>query len=87
MEMPTRSRTTTSKLPTVLRIEGLAKSFDDKPLFHGLSMTVDRGKRWAVLGPNGSGKTTLLRIVRGLDRADAGTVGSLQEGLRSPESC
>lgn len=59
---------------TVLRIEELEKSFDGKPLFRGLSMTIGRGERWAVLGPNGSGKTTLLRIVRGLDRADAGRV-------------
>jgi ATP-binding cassette subfamily F protein 3 len=59
---------------TVLRLEGLAKSFAGKPLFQGLSATIGRGERWAVLGPNGSGKTTLLRIVRGLERADAGTV-------------
>ena len=58
----------------VLRIEGLAKSFDGKPLFDGLSLMIGRGERWAVLGPNGSGKTTLLRIVRGLERADAGRI-------------
>ena len=58
----------------VLRIEGLSKSFDGKPLFEGLSLFVGRGERWAVLGPNGSGKTTLLRLVRGLDRADAGAI-------------
>ncbi|MES1244011.1 MAG: ATP-binding cassette domain-containing protein [Acidobacteriota bacterium] len=59
---------------TLLRIDGLSKSFEGKPLFRGLSMTVGRGERWALLGPNGSGKTTLLRIVRGLERADEGTV-------------
>jgi len=66
---------------TVLRIEDLAKSFDGKPLFHGLSLTVGRGERWAILGPNGSGKTTLLRIVRGLDRADEGRI-ELGSGVR-----
>lgn len=59
---------------TVLRIEGLAKSFDGKPLFSGLFASLGRGERWAVVGPNGSGKTTLLRIVHGLDRPDAGSV-------------
>ena len=59
---------------TVLRIEGLAKSFKGKPLFDGLFMSLGRGDRCALVGPNGSGKTTLLRIVRGLERPDRGSV-------------
>ena len=66
---------------TVLRIEGLAKSFDGKSLFTGLSASLGRGERWAVTGPNGSGKTTLLRIVCGLDRPDAGSV-EIGSGVR-----
>lgn len=66
---------------TVLRIDGLSKSFEGKPLFAGLSLTLGRGERCAILGPNGSGKTTLLRIVRGLERPDAGTV-QIGRGVR-----
>jgi ATP-binding cassette subfamily F protein 3 len=66
---------------TVLRIEGLAKSFDRKPLFDGLFMSLGRGERCALVGPNGSGKTTLLRIVRGLERPDRGSV-ELGAGVR-----
>jgi ATP-binding cassette subfamily F protein 3 len=58
----------------VLRMEGLAKSFDGKPLFDGLTLSVGRGERWAIVGPNGSGKTTLLRLVLGLERPDAGSI-------------
>ena len=29
----------------------------------GLSVSVERGKVFALLGPNGSGKTTLMRIL------------------------
>ncbi|HKV10536.1 MAG TPA: ATP-binding cassette domain-containing protein, partial [Thermoanaerobaculia bacterium] len=66
---------------TVLRIDGLSKSFEGKPLFADLSLTLGRGERCAILGPNGSGKTTLLRIVRGLERPDAGTV-EIGRGVR-----
>lgn len=59
---------------TVLRIDGLAKSFDGKPLFDDLSLTVTRGERIALLGPNGTGKTTLLRMILGRETADAGTI-------------
>jgi ATP-binding cassette subfamily F protein 3 len=57
----------------VLRVDDLAKAYD-RPLFSGLSFTVERGRRLGIMGPNGSGKTTLLRILLGQEQADAGTV-------------
>jgi ATP-binding cassette subfamily F protein 3 len=57
----------------VLQVEDLAKAYD-RPLFAGLSFTLERGRRLGILGPNGSGKTTLLRILMGDESADAGTV-------------
>ena len=56
------------------RIEGLGKSYGEKPLFTGLSLEIRRGNRIAVLGSNGSGKTTLLRVLAGEEQADAGEV-------------
>jgi ATP-binding cassette, subfamily F, member 3 len=60
----------------VLRAENLAKAFD-RPLFRGLSFSLQRGKRLGIMGPNGGGKTTLLRILLGQESAD---VGSIQQG-------
>ncbi len=60
----------------VLRAERLAKAYD-RPLFADLEVDVERGQRWAVMGPNGSGKTTLLRCLLGQIEADRGqaTIG------------
>lgn len=44
-----------------LEVEGLAKGYDDGPLFQGLNLMVEVGEKVAVIGPNGIGKTTLLR--------------------------
>jgi ATP-binding cassette subfamily F protein 3 len=57
----------------VLQVEDLAKAYD-RPLFAGLSFTLERGRRLGIMGPNGSGKTTLLRILMGDEESDAGTV-------------
>ena len=57
-----------------LEVEGLAKAYDDKPLFSGLDMLVEVGERIAIIGPNGIGKTTLLRSLVGDSSPDSGTV-------------
>ena len=55
-------------------IEDLAKAYGRRVVFDGLSLTIRRGERWAVMGRNGAGKTTLLRIIAGALAPDAGSV-------------
>jgi ATP-binding cassette subfamily F protein 3 len=49
----------------VLTARGLAVGYEGKPLVRRIHFEVQRGERWAILGPNGSGKTTLLRTLVG----------------------
>jgi ABC-2 type transport system ATP-binding protein len=59
-----------------LEIHGLIKRFD-RPAVDGLNLNVRAGEFYALLGPNGAGKTTTLRMIAGLLRPDAGTIGVL----------
>ncbi len=59
----------------VLDVEGLSKAFDGSaPLFTGLSFSIHRGEKVALIGDNGTGKTTILKILNGIIPADSGSV-------------
>jgi ATP-binding cassette subfamily F protein 3 len=57
-----------------LRVSGLSKSYENRPVLSGLDLSVDSGERLVVVGRNGAGKSTLLRIMAGVDSADEGTL-------------
>ena len=59
----------------VVTINDMTHSYDDKILFLGASLEVERGDRIAFVGPNGAGKSTLLRLITGIEPADDGEVG------------
>lgn len=58
----------------VLKVRGICKSFDGRPVLNDVTFSVKNRERIAILGDNGTGKTTLLNIILGLEEADAGTV-------------
>ncbi|QDU71132.1 ribosomal protection-like ABC-F family protein [Mucisphaera calidilacus] len=47
----------------VLRTKNLGMTYDDKPLFRGVEIEVNRGECIGVIGPNGAGKSTLIRCL------------------------
>ena len=58
----------------MLEIKGLYKSFGDKAVLRGLSLTVPEHSIYGFIGKNGAGKTTTMKAVLGLLAADAGEI-------------
>ncbi|GGI77565.1 ABC-F family ATP-binding cassette domain-containing protein [Deinococcus wulumuqiensis] len=68
-------------MSTLLSAEELTVVYGERAVLAGVSLSVGRGERVALLGRNGAGKTTLLRVLTGEQRADEGEVWRA-EGLR-----
>jgi ABC transport system ATP-binding/permease protein len=58
----------------VAELLDVSKSFGDKTIVAGLSMRVQRGDRFGLIGANGVGKSTLIKLILGKLEPDAGQV-------------
>ncbi|MFH1183621.1 MAG: ABC transporter ATP-binding protein [Chloroflexota bacterium] len=56
----------------MIEANGLAKSFGRNPAVDGVSLTVDSGEIYGLVGSDGAGKTTTIRLLVGALKADAG---------------
>ncbi|MFT3905335.1 MAG: ABC transporter ATP-binding protein [Steroidobacteraceae bacterium] len=58
----------------VIAVRDVRYGLDGRTIFDGLSLTAERGRITAIMGPSGTGKTTLLRLLMGTIRPQSGTV-------------
>ena len=63
----------------VISISGLTKKFGSDVVLNDMSMNVEKGDIYGLLGPNGVGKTTTIKIMLGLLYFDKGDVVILGE--------
>lgn len=64
--------TTPTHAPPAVVAEGLTHRFGDVAAVDDLSLTVERGDVFGLLGPDGAGKTTLIRMLATVLLPDAG---------------
>src|SRR5690606_4448675 len=80
--MPTRSQPAPPRPPQrpgdeprpALAVNALRKSYGELEVLRDLSITVEHGEIFGLLGSNGAGKTTAVETIQGLRRPDAGSI-------------
>lgn len=58
----------------MIAVSEVTKLFGETKALGSVSLEIERGGVYGLIGSNGSGKSTLLRILAGVFRADGGTV-------------
>ncbi len=58
----------------MVRLETISKSFEDQPVLRNVSLEIEEGEIFILLGRSGCGKTTLLRIIAGFEEPEFGRI-------------
>ena len=74
---------TIQTMPAAVEIEHLVKRFGNFTAVDDLSLRVEPGEIFGLLGPNGSGKTTTVNMVSGLSIPTSGQVRVMDYDLRT----
>lgn len=59
---------------TALALSGISKSFGTTAVLRDITLTIEEGDLFFILGASGCGKSTLLRIIAGLETPDSGSL-------------
>ena len=59
---------------SIVELQNIRKVYDAKVAVEGLTLAIEPGTMFGLLGPNGSGKTSSIRMMIGMTVPDSGTV-------------
>lgn len=58
----------------MIKCEKISKNFGEKTVFDNVSIELETGKSYAIIGKSGAGKTTLLNILGGIESPSQGAI-------------
>ena len=65
-----------------IKLEGITKEYGAATALRDMSLEIEDGEFFVLLGPTGAGKTTTLRLIAGLEKPTGGTIAIDGEDVR-----
>lgn len=59
---------------SIIKIDKVCKNYNSKKALDNISLEIEQGELFGLLGVNGAGKTTLIKILCGLTKKTAGSI-------------
>jgi phospholipid/cholesterol/gamma-HCH transport system ATP-binding protein len=69
-----------------VRIENLNKSFEDNHVLRDISLDIQSGETFSIIGPSGTGKSVLLKHIVKLITPDSGTIYIDDQDIFAPDA-
>ncbi len=70
----------------MIELKSICKSYGEVRAVNDISLTVNKGEVFGIIGANGAGKSTTMEIMMGLRKPDAGSVNILGFDLKDEPS-
>ncbi len=64
-----------------VEIKNLTYSYENRAVLENISISIEKGSFFIIIGPNGSGKTTLLKLIAGIQKPAKGQINILGQPL------
>jgi D-methionine transport system ATP-binding protein len=67
----------------MIEVRGVSKSFGNNKVLDNVSLKIEHGEIFGIVGHSGAGKSTLLRCLNGLEGYDAGSIVAMDKEVKS----
>ncbi|HEY9061007.1 MAG TPA: ABC transporter ATP-binding protein [Pseudobacteroides sp.] len=69
----------------VVTLDSISKSYSKRMVLDNVSLSIENGQIYGLIGPSGAGKTTLVKIMVGMEKTDVGTAHVLDRKMPNLE--
>lgn len=66
----------------MIKIKNLSKRFGEVEVIKNVSLTIEEGRIYGIIGHSGAGKSTLLRCINGLESYEEGSINVMGKEVR-----